>query len=231
MLKSVFARFHPHVRAYCALLLAGSVTVWSSPYRLAALGIVVLAFAAASGVRLRTVVIGILPVASLIAGAVVLALFSGMAASDIRIAPIVVFAVKCWTVYTATAGLFAGVYYADAVGALDRLRVPALLTSLAASICRWFEVVRSEAMKSNTARVLRGGDLKTRYAQIKDLAVVCASVMTRSYLRAERVAAAMECRGFDGRLVRLSAEPLRTKDLLAPVVCGLIILGVGLVLP
>lgn len=231
MLRSALAKSHPHVRVYCALLLAGSAATWSSPYRLAAIGAIALLSAAVCGARARKLAMGIVPTASLILGVLALALVSRMPISEIKILPIAIFAARCWIAYTVAAGLSASTHYADAIAALERLRVPTIFTSVAYSICRWFEVVQDEAINANTARILRGGHLKKRLEQIKDMATISAAVMTRSYLRAERVATAMECRGFKGQLMRPTIEPMRTHDLILLSTCALIILTLWLVLP
>lgn len=195
-----------------------AATVWSSGWKLGTLSLLAGVFSLVCRLQLRKLLWGLLPIASLVAGTAVLAAISGMRFTDIRFALTLKFAAKCWIVYSIGAGLLACTHYADAISALERLRIPALFTAVAASICRWFDVVRVEAMNANTARILRGGDNKKRLAQIGDLAIVASCVMSRSYLRAERVAAAMECRGFSGKLVRLPSQPLTATDFILPMV-------------
>ncbi len=154
-----------------------------------------------------------------------------MRAAEFRVEPVAIFAGRCYLAYLAAAALPAGAHYADVIQALELLRAPALFTSVAGSICRWFHVVWSEASSANTARLLRGGDRKGRLGQVGDLARLSASVMARSFARAERVAAAMECRGFHGVLVRLPGRPVSARDLVPLVILVACLVVMWLVLP
>jgi len=228
---SLSSRLHPYVRVYCAIVLVVAVVCSPSPARMVALGAIVAILAAVSGLGWRRAMLGAVPVASLVGGVVLLSALSGMRASEFRAMPVVVFAGRCYLAYLATAALLASTHYADAVQALDLLRAPALFTSVAGSICRWFYVVWAEASNANTARLLRGGDQKGRLAQLPDLARLSTSVMARSFLRAERVAAAMECRGFRGMLVRLPGRPLRLLDAVPLVALAACVAVIWIILP
>jgi len=229
--RALILRTHPYVRVYCALLLVIAAALSASASRLVAVGALTAVFAGVSGVGWRRALWGVVPVASLVGGVAILSALSGMQAREYRLEPVAMFAGRCYVAYLATAALIASTHYADALQALDVLRVPALLTSVAGSICRWFYVVWSEASSANTARVLRGGDLKSRLEQFGDLARLSASVMTRSFLRAERVAAAMECRGFKGVLVRLPGRPMRAADVVPLVVAAACLAAIWMTLP
>lgn len=230
-MKPLLTKVHPYARTYsCLVLILGGV-LCTSPGRLAAIGALTLVFSASCGVRPRTVLYGLLPVATLVMGVAVLAYLSGARTSDVRFVQTALFAGKCWIAYVATAGVLACTHYADLLEALEYLQVPVLLTSVAGSIFRWFDITRSEAINTNNARLLRGGDRKSFFGQVKDLAVISANAMVRCYLRAERVAAAMECRGFRGSLPRLIKAPLRIADLALPGVSALCIAAIWLVIP
>ncbi|MGC8863742.1 MAG: energy-coupling factor transporter transmembrane component T family protein [Armatimonadota bacterium] len=224
-------RVHPCVRVYCTIILLVAAMLAPSPQRLIATGAIIAALAVLSGVGWRRAAWGAVPVASLVGGVAILSAMSGMRSSEFQLGRVAIFAGRCYLAYLATASLLASTHYSETIRSLDAIRVPALFTAVAGSICRWFYVVSSEVTSANTARVLRGGDCKGRVAQAGDLARLSASMMARSFLRAERVAAAMECRGFCGRLVRLPGVPLRARDLavLPALVAG--IAGIWAALP
>ncbi|MGQ9455257.1 MAG: energy-coupling factor transporter transmembrane component T family protein [Armatimonadota bacterium] len=227
----LLAKAHPHARTYSSLVLILGGVLSTSPGRLVAIGALTLAFAFGCGARPRTVLFGLLPVATLVMGVAALAYLSGFRTSDVRVVQTALFAGKCWIAYIATAGVLVCTHYADLLEALEYLRIPVLLTSVAGSIFRWFDITRAEAVNTNNARLLRGGDQKGFLGQVKDLAVISANVMVRCYLRAERVALAMECRGFRGSLPRLTKTPLRTADLALPSISTLCIAAVWMLIP
>ncbi|MCX8052206.1 MAG: energy-coupling factor transporter transmembrane protein EcfT [Armatimonadetes bacterium] len=228
--RGLISSIHPYVRVYCGGVLLLAAALPDSPRRLVATGVIVALFAAASRIGWRVIVWGAIPVVSLVGGVGILSVISGMRMEEFRLQPVVMFAGKCYLAYLASASLAASTHYADALQAFDLLRVPTLFTSIAGSICRWFHLVFREASAANTARVLRGGDRKNRLAQAGDLARISASVMTWSFARAERVAAAMECRGFRGILVRLPGRPLRARDLIWLVAIFALLVGIWVVL-
>ena len=175
--------------------------------------------------------LGIVPVISLAGGVILLAVLSGMKSHEIRVDTIAVFGGRFYLAYLAVSSLSASTNYADAIQAMDALGIAPLLTAVAGSICRWFEVVRAEVTNANNARVLRGGDRRGRLGQLRDVALLSAFVMLKSYHRAERVAAAMECRGFHGKLVRLPRSRPRSKDLVPLAFLAVCLAAIWVVAP
>ncbi|MCE5324640.1 energy-coupling factor transporter transmembrane protein EcfT [bacterium] len=194
------AQIHPYVRVYCAMVLIIAAAAVPHPTQLLMIGLPIIALAVASSLSWRRWIVGLFAVISLIAGLMVLSILSGMSIASAEFDRMGMFIVKCLLVFVCSSALFQTTGHVNVCRALEYIRVPALFTAVAGQIFRWFEIVHHEALRMNTARVLRGGDRKSRIAQLGDIAVLIASLMVRSFSRAERVATAMECRGFDGRL-------------------------------
>ncbi|MGK5550827.1 cobalt ECF transporter T component CbiQ [Actinomadura kijaniata] len=82
---------------------------------------------------------------------------------------------------------------------LERLRMPALLTQIAAFMLRYADVIVGEAQRMRVARASRG--FVARDARdAKVLARSLSALFLRSYERGERVHLAMLSRGYDGRM-------------------------------
>lgn len=90
--------------------------------------------------------------------------------------------------------------------ALSALRVPHRLVELLSFIQRYAVVLGHEAQRMDRARRLRGAG-RTLPLRVKAGAGLATSVLIRTCLRAERVAAAMVTRGYTGRL----PQPTQTK--------------------
>lgn len=108
---------------------------------------------------------------------------------------------------------------------LARLRVPAVLTSIAVFMLRYIEVVAAEVGRMRTAMTVRGHDPRWLW-QARPIATGAGALFVRSYERGERVHAAMLARGFDGTMPdfddrRAAAEDWRRAAV--PVVAALII--------
>lgn len=88
---------------------------------------------------------------------------------------------------------------------LERLRVPALLTQIAAFMVRYLEVIVGEVGRQRRAMTARGYDPRWWW-QLKPLAAGLGVLFVRSYERGERVHAAMLARGFTGQLPALVTE-------------------------
>jgi len=93
----------------------------------------------------------------------------------------------------------------DLLRGLERLRVPTLLTQIAAFMIRYLEVIAGEVTRQRTAMTARGYDPRWLW-QLRPLAAGLGTLFIRSYERGERVHSAMLARGFTGRLPRTVAE-------------------------
>jgi cobalt/nickel transport system permease protein len=95
--------------------------------------------------------------------------------------------------------LIATTEVADLLRGLDRLRVPALLTAIAAFMIRYLEVIAGEVTRQRRAMTARGYDPRWMW-QARPIAKGLGALFVRSYERGERVHQAMLARGFTGRL-------------------------------
>lgn len=82
---------------------------------------------------------------------------------------------------------------------LERLRVPPVLTQIAAFMLRYLEVVTDELGRMRRAMTARGYDPRWLW-QAKPIAASAGALFIRSYERGERVHAAMLSRGWDGTM-------------------------------
>ena len=91
---------------------------------------------------------------------------------------------------------------ADIVRGLERLRVPALVTSVISFMFRYLDLITADLGRMRTAMVSRGHDARWLW-QVKPIASSAGAMFVRSYERGERVHAAMLARGFDGTMPTL----------------------------
>ncbi|HEX2133433.1 MAG TPA: cobalt ECF transporter T component CbiQ [Actinophytocola sp.] len=82
---------------------------------------------------------------------------------------------------------------------LQRLRAPAVLTTIATLMLRYLEVIAAEAKRMRTARISRGHNPRFLW-QVGATARGIGALFVRSYERGERVHLAMVSRGWTGRL-------------------------------
>ncbi|HJR93249.1 MAG TPA: cobalt ECF transporter T component CbiQ [Acidimicrobiia bacterium] len=85
----------------------------------------------------------------------------------------------------------------DIIRGLGRLRVPALITTIAAFMIRYLEVIAGELGRMRTAMTARGYDPRW-ISQARPIASAAGSLFVRSYERGERVYDAMLARGYTG---------------------------------
>lgn len=94
---------------------------------------------------------------------------------------------------------------------LERLRVPPVLTAIAAFMLRYLEVVSGELGRMRRAMTARGYDPRWLW-QARPVAASAGALFIRSYERGERVHAAMLARGWDGRMPDLVADAATARD-------------------
>lgn len=82
---------------------------------------------------------------------------------------------------------------------LNRLRVPAVFTTIATFMLRYLETLTGELGRMRIAMTSRGYDPRWLW-QAKPIASSAGALFIRSYERGERVHAAMLARGFDGTM-------------------------------
>lgn len=106
---------------------------------------------------------------------------------------------------------------------MTRLRVPAVLTSIAGFMVRYLEVVAGELGRMRTAMTARGHDPRWLW-QAKPIGSAAGALFIRSYERGERVYDAMVARGFTGAMPAMSEVPATAFDWLR----GLLVPGVAI---
>lgn len=101
--------------------------------------------------------------------------------------------------------------------ALRRMRVPEYFVFLFEMTCRYAGTLSEEALSMRTACALRGGGVRMR-----DMGSFAGRLLLRSFARAERVCAAMRCRGWGGGDVLFcGGRALRSDDyIFLALLCG-----------
>jgi cobalt/nickel transport system permease protein len=115
-------------------------------------------------------------------------------------------ACKATLAVLATGVLAATTSPAAIVGGLGRLRVPAIVTSIAALALRYVQVAFEDLARAKRARIARGDDPRWLW-QARASARGFGGLAARSLARGERVHAAMLARGFEGRMPVLTLSP------------------------
>ncbi|HEV2781021.1 MAG TPA: cobalt ECF transporter T component CbiQ [Actinophytocola sp.] len=87
----------------------------------------------------------------------------------------------------------------DLILGLQRLHVPAMVTTVATLMLRYLAVIAAEARRMRTARLARGHDPRFLW-QVGATARGIGTLFVRSYERGERVHLAMVSRGFAGAM-------------------------------
>ncbi len=93
---------------------------------------------------------------------------------------------------------------------LCRMHVPQIMTILFEMTYRYIGTLLNEAYSMSTAYKLRAGDKKG--VQMKDMGSFTGQLLLRSFDRAERVYAAMKCRGYALRDAAFKKRPLICSD-------------------
>ncbi len=111
--------------------------------------------------------------------------------------------------------------------AAHSLRIPGLLIHLALLAYRYLFVLRDELARLRLALRVRGFRNRASWHAWKTAGTAAGTLLVRGHDRAERVAHAMRCRGFDGRFRALTEFRTTSSDVLVFVV--VLLLGGGLV--
>ena len=98
----------------------------------------------------------------------------------------------------------------DLVVGLQRLRTPAMVTTIATLMLRYLDVIAGEARRMRIARISRGHDPRFLH-QVAATARGAGSLFIRSYERGERVHLAMLSRGWAGALPSAGAPATRAQ--------------------
>jgi cobalt/nickel transport system permease protein len=120
----------------------------------------------------------------------------------------------------------------DLIVGMQRLRAPAVLTTIATLMLRYLEVIAAEARRMRVARISRGHDPRFLW-QVGATARGIGALFIRSYERGERVHLAMVSRGWRGALPDrgVAAGPATWLAGLTPVLVTGAVLGAAVFLP
>lgn len=100
---------------------------------------------------------------------------------------------------------------AEILKGLQRLRVPVVLTTIAAFMLRYLELLAGELGRTRTAMVARGHDPRWLW-QVRPLAAAAGALFVRGYERGERVHTAMRSRGYTGTMPDLGGAHATAAD-------------------
>ncbi len=95
---------------------------------------------------------------------------------------------------------------------LERMHVPVKLTRLLLFMVRYLEVLRLEFDRMLRAAAARGFSPRLNQHTLRTYGNLIGMLLVRAYDRAERVQAAMKCRGFTGHFPVASAKPIHARD-------------------
>ncbi len=109
--------------------------------------------------------------------------------------------------------------------ALRRLGVPVTLVHLLFFTVRYVEVLGRESERMRLAMKARAFRPRSDLHTWRSFGYLIGMLLVRSLERAERILAAMKCRGFDGRLHDGDGRPLRPSDGVFVVVSLLVLAG------
>lgn len=99
----------------------------------------------------------------------------------------------------------------DLLAGLQRLRMPAMVTTIATLMLRYVDVIIAEAGRMRMARIARGHDPRFLW-QVGATARGIGALFIRSYERGERVHLAMLSRGWSGAMPMLGARQTTGRD-------------------
>lgn len=153
----------------------------------------------------------------------------GWTASEEGITAVASIMLKSWLTVLMAVVLTAVTRPLDLIRALERLRLPRILTATVLFMYRYLFVIGEEGQRLLRARDARsagdgvrrsGGSIAWR---AKVLGSMVGSLFLRSFERSERIYAAMLARGYDGRIRSLTTQHLATRDwaVLAVVIVAL----------
>ncbi len=134
---------------------------------------------------------------------------------------------KALALFTLAAVLVVTAPVEETLKAAHALGVPGLLTQVVLLSYRYLFVLGDELARLRVALRVRGFRNRPNLHSYRTVAAASGTLLVRGHERGERVAAAMRCRGFDGRFRTLAAFRTRAADVLAAL--GMLLVAAGLV--
>ncbi len=218
----LLARIDPRMRLAVALLFAACLALLSAPLALgfalliAALMVTVSGFAPRAVLRRMAGVEGFLIVLLLTLPFTVpgTPLFSilGLSASAEGVGRALALVVRVNAAVLAIMALLGGLGGQRLAGAMTRIGLPPVLTSLMLLTLRYVATFGDEYRRLRTAMRVRGFRASSNRHTWRSLGYLVGMLLVRSLERAERVRAAMLCRGYTGHFPIAASAPLSSRD-------------------
>ena len=211
----------PEAKVLAAFLfvLSVAITPREAVWGFVAYALIVATVVGASRVPLRFVLARLLAILPFVLFALFLP-FIGEG-KDVEVLGVMVSGDGLWAMWNilakATLGASASILLAattetpDILKALNRLRVPAVITGIASFMIRYLEVVAGELGRMRTAMTARGYD-PSWLGQARPIASSAGTLFVRSYERGERVYEAMLARGYTGEMPTVRGEAATRRD-------------------
>lgn len=140
----------------------------------------------------------------------------------------VVLVLKALTLYTLTAVLLVAAPLDATLKGAHALRVPGLVIHLAVLSYRYLFVLADELARLRIALRVRGFRNRANPHAYRAVGAATGTLLARGFERAERVEAAMRCRGFDGRFRSLAEFRTRAPDVLTALAAVAFAVGLAL---
>ena len=210
-------RMDPGLRIVCATAFAVVAAVASGYATLAMALVTAAALVMAAGLPWKTVLRHLLPLAAFLAliwalvpftyGGETMGTWGPLHISAAGVALCVRITMKSTAIVLSMMALVGTIRIANIGHALEGLRVPAKLIFLLLMTYRYIFVIETEYHRLQRAAKIRGFRPKTSLHTYRTFAYFLGVLFIRASSRAERVAQAMKCRGFNGRYYCLCEYP------------------------
>ncbi len=212
----------PRVRILAALTFAAVAAGLRSPPALAAALLLASSLVAVAGLGLRPVLIRLLALDGLLAAVVVVLPFSipgeplfawgPLSASREGIAAALTILARVNAIGLSALALFAGIDPLAFGHALQRLGMPDKLVQIVLLAARYIDVLGRERRRLARAMAARAFRPRSDRHTWQSLGYFIGMLLVRGFERAERVHAAMKCRGYRGRWPQAAPAPLARRD-------------------
>jgi cobalt/nickel transport system permease protein len=218
----LLARIDPRVRLAVALLFAACLALLSAPLTLGLALLMAMLAVGASGLgpsqALRRMlgvegflIVLLVTLPFTVAGTPIFSVL-GLSASAEGLARALTLVVRVNAAVLAIMALLGGLGGQRLAGAMTGIGVPAPLASLLLLTMRYAATFGDEYRRLRIAMRVRGFRARSDHHTWRSLGYLVGMLLVRSLERAERVRAAMLCRGYDGRFPLAAPRPLVRRD-------------------
>lgn len=218
----LLARIDPRVRLVAALLFALSLALLSAPLALAAALLSAVLAVAASGLAPRQalrrmagvegfLIVLLVTLPFTVPGTTLFSI-AGLSASAEGLERALVLVLRVNAAVLAIMALLGGLGGQRLTGAMTGIGLPPVLASLLLLTLRYAATFGDEYRRLRVAMRVRGFRAGSNRHTWRSLGHLVGMLLVRSLERAERVRAAMLCRGFTGKFPIATPEPLQARD-------------------